>query len=127
VGIIDEETHSNSVTIPYRTDITGMSARVVHTGSSISPDPATARSYAGPVTYTVTAEEGASQNYTVTASAAKIASIGDIEASGIGGRVRFFPPVIAGPRRKGSRRLSALSKAERWELLRCGTLITGVR
>ncbi|MDR2447637.1 MAG: DUF5018 domain-containing protein [Treponema sp.] len=78
-GIINEESHSIAVAVPYGTDITGMSARVVHLGESISPDPEAMRSYAGPVTYTVTAADGTSQNYTVTASVAKIASIEKIE------------------------------------------------
>ncbi|MDR2245224.1 MAG: DUF5018 domain-containing protein, partial [Treponema sp.] len=44
---------------------------VSHSGVSISPDPETAKSYAGAVDYTVTAEDGSTQTYTVTVSVAK--------------------------------------------------------
>jgi hypothetical protein len=47
-----------------------MTASASHTGTSISPDPATAKSYAGPVSYTVTAADGSTQDYTVTVNVA---------------------------------------------------------
>ncbi|WP_010262715.1 SBBP repeat-containing protein, partial [Treponema primitia] len=37
-----------------------------HTGASISPDPTMPQNYTSPVLYTVTAEDGSSQPYTVT-------------------------------------------------------------
>jgi hypothetical protein len=59
-----------TVTVPYGTDVTGMTAAASHTGTSISPDPAAARSYAAPVSYTVTAADGTTETYTVTVNAA---------------------------------------------------------
>jgi hypothetical protein len=80
---IGEETHAIAVTVPYGTDITRMRAQAIHTGDSISPldDPEAERSYAAPVTYTVTAANGATQEYTVTATVAKIASIGAVSGN----------------------------------------------
>jgi hypothetical protein len=74
-GAIDEGAKTITVTVPYGTDLTAMTATASHTGASISPDPATARSYADPATFTVTATDGAAQTYTVTATVAKIASL----------------------------------------------------
>jgi hypothetical protein len=74
-GAIDEGAKTITVTVPYGTDLTAMTATASHSGVSIDPDPATARSYAGPVAYTVSVAEGIAQTYTVTATVAKIASI----------------------------------------------------
>jgi hypothetical protein len=65
-GVIDEAAKTVTVTVPYGTDLTAMTATATHTGASISPDPAAERSYADPMSYTVTAEDGTTQNYTVT-------------------------------------------------------------
>jgi hypothetical protein len=69
-GTITEATKTVAVTVPYGTAVTAMTATASHTGASISPDPGTARSYASPVTYTVTAADGSTQNYTVTVTVA---------------------------------------------------------
>ncbi|MDR1949463.1 MAG: SUMF1/EgtB/PvdO family nonheme iron enzyme [Spirochaetaceae bacterium] len=59
-----------TVIVPYNTNVTQMTAEVnISSGASIDPDPATARDYTGPVTYTVRAEDGSTQDYTVTVSA----------------------------------------------------------
>jgi hypothetical protein len=52
-----------------------MTATASHTGASISPDPAAAADYTGPVTYTVSAADGTSRAYTVTVHVVKIASV----------------------------------------------------
>jgi hypothetical protein len=70
VGIINEGTHTIGVTVPYGTDVSSMTAKVIHTGASIDPNPTEARSYAAPVTYTVTAADGSTREYTVTVQAA---------------------------------------------------------
>jgi hypothetical protein len=74
-GTIDQGAKTIAVTVPYGTDLTAMTASATHSGASISPDPATARSYAGPVAYTVALADGSSETYTVTVGAAKIASV----------------------------------------------------
>jgi hypothetical protein len=65
-GVVDEADHTVSVTVPYGTPLDAMTAAVTHTGVSIYPDPGTARSYAGSVTYAVTAADGTTQEYIVT-------------------------------------------------------------
>jgi hypothetical protein len=75
VGAIDETAKTITVNVPYGTDVTSMTAAATHTGASISPDPAAARSYAGPVEYTVTAADGTSRAYTVRVDTPKIASV----------------------------------------------------
>jgi hypothetical protein len=55
-----------TVSVPYGTDIRALTASVSHTGASIDPDPAVPGNYADPVTYTVTAADGSTADYTVT-------------------------------------------------------------
>jgi hypothetical protein len=80
-GVIDEAARRITVTVPYGTDVSAMTAEARHTGASISPDPAAGRSYAGPVVYTITAADGTTQAYTVTVDAAKIASVTAVNGS----------------------------------------------
>jgi hypothetical protein len=75
-GTIDEWAKTITVNVPYGTDLTAMTATASHTGASIDPDPATARSYAAPVAYTVTSAAGASETYTVTVIGSKGITIG---------------------------------------------------
>jgi hypothetical protein len=63
------------ITVPYGTETSSLSAETRYTGNSISPDPASPRSYADPVEYIVTAADGIPRAYTVTVDAAKIAGI----------------------------------------------------
>jgi hypothetical protein len=69
-GVINEAAKTITVNVPYGTDVTGMSATASHTGASICPDPATAKSYADPVSYTVKAADGSTAVYTVTVNTA---------------------------------------------------------
>ncbi len=65
-GIISETDHTISITVPFNTDITGLSPQIIHTGNSISPESETSVNFTNPVTYTVTAEDGTKQEYIVT-------------------------------------------------------------
>jgi hypothetical protein len=83
-GVVDEASHTVSVTVPYGTVTGAMTAAVTHTGDSIGPNPGAPRSYAGPVTYTVTAADGTTQDYTVMVTEAPGATItGTIADPGI--------------------------------------------
>jgi hypothetical protein len=64
-----------AITVPYGTDVTAMTAEAIHTGASISPNPATATDYTGSRTYTVKAEDGTTRTCAVTVNVAKIASV----------------------------------------------------
>jgi hypothetical protein len=65
-----------TITVPYgTTNLASLTPTVTHSWTLISPDGATWGSSPSPHTYTVTAEDGTSQDYTVTVNVAKIASV----------------------------------------------------
>jgi hypothetical protein len=55
-----------SVTLPHGTNLTALVPTITHTGVSISPADGQAQDFSAPLTYTVTAEDGSTQAYTVT-------------------------------------------------------------
>ncbi|MFC4305189.1 beta strand repeat-containing protein, partial [Cohnella boryungensis] len=65
-GTVNEENHTISVNVPYGTDVTALTPTITHTGASVSPNSGAARNFTNPVTYTVTAADGSTQDYTVT-------------------------------------------------------------
>ncbi|MFC4598799.1 DUF5018 domain-containing protein, partial [Cohnella hongkongensis] len=69
-GTVNEASHTISVNVPYGTNVTALTPTIVHTGASISPNSGVARNFTNPVTYTVTAADGSTQNYTVTVNVA---------------------------------------------------------
>ncbi len=65
-GIIVSDPESEfTITLPSGTDITALTPMIIHNGESINPDNS-AQDFSNPVTYTVTAENGDIQEYTVT-------------------------------------------------------------
>ncbi|MDR2020881.1 MAG: DUF5018 domain-containing protein, partial [Treponema sp.] len=65
-----------NVKVPYKTALTGLAPAVtVSAGALVDPPPGTAKDFTSPQTYTVTAEDGGTGTYTVTVTAAKIASV----------------------------------------------------
>jgi hypothetical protein len=85
VGTINETAKTITVTVPYGTNVTAMTATVSHTGAFIDPDPAAPGNYAVPVPYTVTAADGSTATYTVTVNAAPGLTIGGITVAGLNG------------------------------------------
>jgi uncharacterized repeat protein (TIGR02543 family) len=71
-GTIDSTQHLITVTVPYGTDVTKLVAAFSITGTSLSvgntvqKSGSTANDFSKPLTYTVTAADGTTQNYTVT-------------------------------------------------------------
>jgi hypothetical protein len=57
-----------AVTVPYNTPLTNLVPLITHTGASIDPPSGAAQDFTGPVTYTVTAEDGTTAVYTVRVS-----------------------------------------------------------
>ena len=55
-----------TVTLPYGTSVTSLTPTIVHTGSSVSPASGVAHNFTSPQTYTVTAADGTTKDYTVT-------------------------------------------------------------
>jgi hypothetical protein len=77
-GFIDEGTKTIAVTVPYGTDVTGLTPDIIHTGVSVSPLSGTAQDFTNPVPYTVTAEDSSTVIYEVTVTAASV--LNSIEA-----------------------------------------------
>ena len=64
IGIIDEEAKTISVEVPFGTDVKNLTPTIIYAGKSCTPTGA--QNFTGPVTYTVTALDDSSVNYTVT-------------------------------------------------------------
>lgn len=60
-----------SVTVPYGTDVTYLAPIVQHTGAAVNPASTAPRDFTEPLTYTVTAADGSTQEYTVTVRVAQ--------------------------------------------------------
>ncbi len=69
-GDIDEDERTIAVTVPHGTNLSSLVPRIVHDGVAISPDSSTARNFRNSVNYRVTAEDGTTQTYSVTATVA---------------------------------------------------------
>ncbi len=54
------------VVLPEGTDVSALAPVIIHTGASISPESGTSQDFSNPVIYTVTAQDQAIQEYTVT-------------------------------------------------------------
>lgn len=63
---INESAKTIALTMPYGTNITSLVPTIIITGAKVSPASGVARGFATPETYTVTAADGSTQNYTVT-------------------------------------------------------------
>lgn len=63
-------TDTISLSLPYGYDKTNLTPEITITGVSVSPASGVAKDFTNPVTYTVTAEDGSTQAYTVTVSVA---------------------------------------------------------
>jgi hypothetical protein len=71
-GIINADTKTIAVTVPFGTDVTGLAPTITASpGATIDPASGEAQDFAEPVVYTVTAEDGAAgQEWTVTVTIA---------------------------------------------------------
>jgi hypothetical protein len=66
-GVVDENNHAISLTVPYGTDVTALVPTItISDKASISPNNNVAQDFTNPVTYTVIAEDKSTQNYMVT-------------------------------------------------------------
>ncbi len=69
VGAIDQANHTIFLTVPSGADITNLSTSINASPKAVvSPASNEPQNFTNPVVYTVTAEDGSVQNYTVTAS-----------------------------------------------------------
>jgi hypothetical protein len=60
-----------SLTLPFGTDVSSIAPVITHTGTSIQPASGQARNFSTPQTYTVTAQDGTTREYTVTVTIAR--------------------------------------------------------
>lgn len=66
-GIIDETGKTVGIEVPFGTDVTALVPTIeVSALATVSPASGIAQNFTAPVSYTVTAEDGSSQSYTVT-------------------------------------------------------------
>ncbi|MBR2567113.1 MAG: S-layer homology domain-containing protein [Paenibacillus sp.] len=65
-GTVNESAKTIALTVPYGTNVTALVPTITHTGASVSPNNGSAQNFTNPVTYTVTAADGTTQNYEVT-------------------------------------------------------------
>ncbi len=89
-GTVDNTAHTVALTVPYGTDVTYLTPTIVlATGATISPDTGVATDFTSPVTYTVTAQDGTTEQIytvTVTSEAAPVTpSNGPVSSGGGGG------------------------------------------
>jgi hypothetical protein len=68
----------NTITLnlPVGTDASSLTPSIVHTGASISPASGAAQNFSGPVTYTVTAADSSTRQYTVSVSVTQPVNLG---------------------------------------------------
>ena len=59
-----------AVTVPSGTNVTALVPTITHSGASINPNSGLAHDFTSPVTYTVTAADGTTKDYTVTVTRA---------------------------------------------------------
>ncbi len=59
-----------SLTVPYGTNLSGLTPTITITGASVSPASSVTQNFTNPVTYTVTAADGSTKIYSVTVTAA---------------------------------------------------------
>jgi hypothetical protein len=64
-GTVYEASRTISVTVPFGTDVTSLTPTITHTGASISPNSGVSQNFTSPVTYTVSAADGTTQDYVV--------------------------------------------------------------
>ncbi|QQO10835.1 bacterial Ig-like domain-containing protein [Breznakiella homolactica] len=73
---IDHAGKTVSAAVPFNTVITSLTPEItVSDGASVSPGPEASQDFSSPVVYTVTAEDGGEQQYTVTVTIRSQASI----------------------------------------------------
>ena len=67
-GVINESAETISIVLPYGTDLTSLKPVITLSGAtSVSPASGETVNLSGPVTYTVTGEDGTTKTYKVTA------------------------------------------------------------
>jgi subtilisin family serine protease len=81
-GTIDETAHTIAVVVPYGTDITALAPTIVVSDkATVNPASGVAQDFTSPVTYTVTAEDNTTQDYTVTVIVATPSNVATVTSA----------------------------------------------
>ena len=80
-GTVTESTHAIAVAGPFGTTVTALVPTITHTGASINPATGVAHDFTSPVTYTVTAADGTTQEYVVTVAVTDAAVVAAAKAA----------------------------------------------
>ena len=98
VGTINEGAKTIVLTAPYGTNVTSLVPTISHTGVSITPNTGAAQDFTNPVAYTVTAEDGLTQEYvaTVTVAVNTAKAITNFNFEGL-------TPIVAGTINEGAK------------------------
>jgi hypothetical protein len=71
-GLVDENAHTVKLTVPVTADITALTPTItVADKATVTPASGAVQNFLNPVIYTVTAEDGSTQSYTVSVQAAQ--------------------------------------------------------
>jgi hypothetical protein len=71
IGAIDENNHTISLTVPFGTDVKVLVPTItISEKAAINPNIDAVQDFTNPITYTVTAEDGSTQNYVATVTIA---------------------------------------------------------
>jgi hypothetical protein len=84
-GIIDEATHTIAIAVPQGTNVGALRPEIYYIGASISPGPGQPKNFSVPVQYTVRAQDGTTQPYTVSVTTFASPVMPKIDVSGAGG------------------------------------------
>ena len=98
-GFGTESTHTIAITVPYDTSVTNLVATFTTTGASVTVGSttqisgSTANDFTSPVTYTVTAADGTTQNYIVTVTVSPFSStnVQTITVNGGPPSISYYP------------------------------------
>lgn len=65
VGVLDHTNYTVTLAVPYETDVANLEPTIlVSPGATVSPASKIEQNFAGPIIYTVTAQDGSTQDYT---------------------------------------------------------------
>jgi hypothetical protein len=71
-GIVDNSAYTVTATVPAGTDLTTLTPTIALSSdlAMVNPSSGTVQDFTSPVTYTITAEDGSTQSYTITVTKA---------------------------------------------------------
>ena len=96
-GTIDEAAKTVTLIVDQGTDVTALVPTITITGETVSPLSGVAQDFTSPVTYTVTADDGSTQDYVVTVQTYSAPPSGGDDSGDSGGGTAPQAPAQANP------------------------------